>query len=30
MFFSPDVADYELFGINDSLSHEKSNLKNPM
>lgn len=28
--FFPDVADYELFGLDDSLSDEKSNLKNPM
>ena len=30
MFFFPDVADYELFGVDDSLSDKKSNLKNPM
>lgn len=28
--FFPDVADYVFFGLNDSLSDEKSNLKNPM
>ena len=30
MFFFPDVADYELFGVDDSLLDKKSNLKNPM